>query len=120
MMRVVKLFAVAIALLVVLPAFGEKIFWKGEWLSLPTSEELLTSICGNIDEKTKTLTFEFPCGLGDVIVSIMDASGNLIYQESVQTDVTPSVTISLDGLDVDDGTISITDGENLVFGSINL
>ncbi len=114
-MRVVKLFAVAIALLVVLPVFGKKgIIWNGEWKSANPI------IVGETDEATEMLTLDFQRDLGDVIVSIMDASGNLIYQESVQTDVTPSVTISLDGLDVDDGTISITDGENLVFGSINL
>ena len=115
MMRVVKLFAVAIALLVVLPVFGKKgIIWNGEWKSANPI------IVWETDEATEMLTLDFQRDLGDVRVSIMDANGNMVYQESVRTDVTPSVTISLAGLDVDDGTISITDGENLVFGSINL
>lgn len=46
--------------------------------------------------------------------------GFVVYQESVQTDVTPSVTIPLEGLDADGGTVSVTDGENLIFGSINI
>lgn len=115
MIRMVKLFTVAIALLMVLPVFGKKgIIWNGEWKSAAPI------IVWETDEATEMLTLDFQKDLGDVVVSIMDASGNVVYQESVQTDVTPSVTISLDGLDVDDGMVSITDGENLVFGTIHL
>ena len=120
MKRIVKMFTVVIALLVVLPVFGEKIFWKGDWNFLSGSQDLFMSIIGNVNEEAETLTLEFPCDLGDVIVSITDASGNVVYQESIQTNVTPSVNISLVGLDVDGGMVSITDGQILVYSLINL
>lgn len=112
--------AVAIALLLALPALGKGIAWRGDWKPVKAARSLFIPIIGNIDEATETLTLDFQSDLGDVIVSITDASGNLIYQESVQTDATPSVTISLEGLDADGGTVSVTDGENLVYSIINL
>ena len=112
--------AVAIALLLALPALGRGIAWRGDWKPVKAARSLFIPIIGNIDEATETLTLDFQSDLGDVIVSITDASGNLIYQESVQTDATPSVTISLDGLDADGSTVSVTDGENLVYGIVNL
>lgn len=116
-----QVLAVAIALLMALPAFAaKKIMWDGDWKKPSKPRSIEIPIIGNIDEATETLTLDFQSDLGDVIVSITDASGNLIYQESVQTDATPSVTISLDGLDADGSTVSVTDGENLVYGIVNL
>ena len=112
--------AVAIALLLALPALGRGIAWRGDWKPVKAARSLFIPIIGNIDEATETLTLDFQSDLGDVVVSITDASGSVVYQESVQTDATPSVTISLDGLDADGGTVSVTDGENLVYGIINL
>lgn len=112
--------AVAIALLIAFPAFGRSLQWRGDWKKPSKPRSIEIPIIGNIEEATETLTLDFQSDLGDVIVSITDTSGNIIYQESVQTDVTPSVTISLDGLDADGGTVSVTDGENLVYGIINL
>ena len=112
--------AVAIALLLAIPAFAaKKIMWNGDWKKPSKPRSIDIPIIGNIEEATETLTLDFQSDLGDVIVSITDASGNVVYQESVQTDVTPSVNISLNGLDVDGGTVSVTDGENLVYGIIN-
>ena len=110
--------AVAIALLIAFPAFGRSLQWRGDWKKPSKPRSIEIPIIGNIEEATETLTLDFQSDLGDVIVSITDTSGNIIYQESVQTDVTPSVTISLDGLDADGGTVSVTDGENLVYGII--
>ena len=112
--------AVAIALLLALPALGKGIKWRGNWKPVKAARSLFIPITGNIEETTETLTLDFQSDLGNVIVSITDASGNVVYQESVQTDVTPSVNISLDGLDVDGGTVSVTDGENMIYGIINL
>ncbi|OUO50527.1 hypothetical protein B5F77_12605 [Parabacteroides sp. An277] len=113
--------AVAIALLIAFPAFAaKKIMWDGFWKKPSKPRSIEIPIIGNIDETTETLTLDFQSDLGDVVVSITDASGNVVYQESVQTDVTPSVTISLEGLDANGGTVSVTDGENLIYGLINL
>ena len=112
--------AVAIALLLALPALGKGIAWRGNWKPVKAARSLFIPIIGDIDEADKTLTVDFQSDLGDVVVSITDANGSVVYQESVQTDVTPSVIIPLDGLDADGGTVSVTDGENLVYGIINL
>ena len=120
MRKALQTLAVAFALLLVLPAFGEGIRWRGKWEPVKAARSLFIPIIGNIDEATEMLTLDFQNDLGDVVVSITDANGNIIYQESVQTDVTPSVNISLDGLDADGGTVSVTDGENLIYGIINL
>ena len=121
MKKSIQTWTVAIvALLLTLPSFGEGIRWNGHWKFTSSSRNLSIPIIGNVDEETKALTLDFQSDLGNVIVLIMDASGNVVYQESVQTDVTPSVNISLDGLDADGGTVSVTDGENLVYGIINL
>ncbi len=116
MKKSIQTWAVAIvAILLALPAFGEKdIMWDSKWKS---ANPII--VC-NMDETSDMLTLDFLKDLGNVIVSITDASGNVVYQESVQTDVTPSVIIPLEGLDVDGGTVSVTDGENLVYGFINL
>ena len=112
--------AVAIALLLALPALGRGIAWRGDWKPVKAARSLFIPIIGNIDEATETLTLDFQSDLGDVVVSITDASGSVVYQESVQTDATPSVTIPLEGLDADGGTVSVTDGENLIYSTINL
>lgn len=118
MKNVFQALAVAIALLLVLPVFGEGIRWRGKWKPVNPYRSLLVPVMGNIDEETKTLTLDFQSDLGDVIVSITSETGNVVYQESIQTGETPSKIISLGGLDVNGGTISITDGENLIYSII--
>ena len=118
-MNKVKKLLVAMALMLAFPVFGEKdIEWDGEWENLP-SHSLSSSIIGEIDKESKTLTLEFLNDVGDVVVSIVDASGNILYQEWVQTGITPSITLSLKGLKNSGGTVSVTDGESLIFEIIN-
>lgn len=114
-MNKVKHVLVAMALMLAFPAFGEKdIIWDGEWKS---GNPII--VC-TMDDVSDQLTLDFQKDLGDVVVSIMDASGNILYQEWVQADVNTSVTLSLKGLKTGGGTISVTDGENIVFGTIHL
>ena len=119
MTRIQKLLAGA-ALLMTLPAFGEGIDWHGDW-KLTNSIERLSlhiPIIGEVDETSGNLTLEFVENLGNVTVTITDGNGNTVYQESVETGATPNLTISLGELT--DGTVTVTDGENLVYGIINL
>ena len=113
-MNKVKHVLVAMALMLAFPAFGEKdIEWDGNWKS---GNPII--IC-TMDDVSDQLTLDFQKDLGDVVVSIMDASGNILYQEWVQAGVNTSVTLSLKGLKTG-GTVSVTDGENIIFGIINL
>lgn len=113
-MNKVKKLLVAMALMLAFPAFGEKeIIWDGNWKS---GNPII--VC-TMDDVSDQLTLDFQKDLGDVVVSIMDASGNILYQEWVQTGITPSITLSLEGLKNSGGTVSVTDGESLVFEIIN-
>lgn len=113
-MNKVKKLLVAMALMLAFPAFGEKeIIWDGNWKS---GNPII--VC-TMDDVSDQLTLDFQKDLGDVVVSIMDASGNILYQEWVQTGITPSITLSLEGLKNSGGTVSVTDGESLIFEIIN-
>ena len=102
-----------------LPAFGEGIDWHGDW-KLTNSIERLSlhiPIIGEVDETSGNLTLEFVENLGNVTVTVTDENGNTVYQESVETGATPNLTISLGELT--DGTVTVTDGESLVYGMFN-
>lgn len=117
--RIQKLF-VGAALLMALPAFGKGIGWRGNW-NITNSIERLSlhiPIIGEVDETSGDLTLEFVGNLGNVTVTVTDENGNTVYQESVETGATPNLTISLGELT--NGTVTVTDGENLVYGIINL
>ena len=48
--------AVAIALLLALPALGKGIAWRGNWKPVKAARSLFIPIIGDIDEADKTLT----------------------------------------------------------------
>lgn len=112
-----KKFLVAIALMLCpWSAFFKGIHWIGEW-GIGRSVSSIIPITGNVEETTGELTLAFTENLGDVVVTVTDASGKTIYQETVSTGNTPNWTIILDQ-SVQNGTVSITDGMNLVYGEI--
>lgn len=113
-----KKFLVAIALMLCpWSAFSKGIHWIGEW-GIGRSVSSIIPIIGNVEETTKELTLEFAEDLGDVVVTVTDASGKTVCQETVTTGNTPTWTVFLDE-SVQNGTVSITDGINLVYGEIN-
>ncbi|WP_251966827.1 DUF3244 domain-containing protein [Parabacteroides sp. AD58] len=113
-----KKFLVAIALMLCpWSAFSKGIHWIGEW-GIGRSVSSIIPIIGNVEETTKELTLEFAEDLGDVVVTVTDASGKIVYQETVSTGNTPTWTVFLDE-SVQNGTVSITDGINLVYGEIS-
>lgn len=113
-----KKFLVAIALMLCpWSAFSKGIHWIGEW-GIGRSVSSIIPIIGNVEETTKELTLEFAEDLGDVVVTVTDASGKTVCQETVTTGNTPTWTVFLDE-SVQNGTVSITDGINLVYGEIS-
>lgn len=113
-----KKFLVAIALMLCpWSAFSKGIHWIGEW-GIGRSVSSIIPIIGNVEETTGELTLEFTEDLGDVVVTVTDASGKTVCQETVTTGNTPTWTVFLDE-SVQNGTVFITDGINLVYGEIN-
>lgn len=107
----------ALALLVAIPAFGKKLPMRGRWKIIGKSLVANVPIIGDVDETSGNLTLEFVENLGNVTVTVTDENGNTVYQESVETGATPNLTISLGELT--DGTVTVTDGESLVYGMFN-
>ena len=112
-----KKFLVAIALMLCpWSAFSKGIHWIGEW-GIGRSVSSIIPIIGNVEETTGELTLAFTEDLGDVVVTVTDASGKTVYQETVTTGNTPTWTVFLDE-SVQNGSVSITDGINWIHGNL--
>lgn len=106
------------ACIIAVPAFGKrKVPLHGKWITKGKTVILDLPIEGSLEETTGELTLAFTEDLGDVVVTVTDASGKIVYQETVSTGNTPNWTVNLDE-SVQNSTVSITDGMNLVYGEI--
>ncbi len=117
-MKLSKWMCLVAACMIAVPAFGKrKVPLHGKWITKGKTVILDLPIEGSLEERTGELTLAFMEDLGDVIVTVTDASGRTVYQETVSTGNTPTWTVFLDE-SVQNGTVSITDGMNLVYGEI--
>lgn len=106
------------ACIIAVPAFGKrKVPLRGSWEKKYKDNKLFIPIESSIEETTGELTLAFTEDLGDVVVTVTDASGKTVYQETVSTGNTPNWTVFLDE-SVQNGTVTVTDGVNLVYGNI--
>lgn len=65
---------------------------------------------------TKILLLEFSANLGTVEVTITNSVGEVVYKQSVEAQ--PSVVISLEEEMRDGDVVLVTDGENVIYGSL--
>lgn len=119
-MKRMKFLVIALACLMVVPAFAKRheINFEGNWSTVRKSVIPEIPIQGTLEDTTGDLTLDFLADLGEVVVTVTDGNGAIVYQKSVQTDALQNLTISLGSLT--EGTISVTDGENLVYSIIGL
>lgn len=69
------------------------------------------------DEEAKEVTLQFLENLGEVEVTLAPASGEVIYQETINTAITPSVHIKLDS-EESVYTLSVSNKYNSISGEI--
>lgn len=118
-MKLSKWMCLVAACIIAVPAFGKKkVLLRGSWEKKYKDNMLFIPIESSIEETTGELTLAFTEDLGDVIVTVTDTSGKTVYQETIATGNTSNWTVNLDER-VQNGTVSITDGINLVYGEIN-
>lgn len=99
--------------------FGkQKVDWIGDWKNLKKSIIPVIPIKGSLEETTGELSLEFLKDLGKVVVTVTDASGKIVHQETVSTDITPTWSVLLDQT-ANNGTVSVSDGVNYVYGLLN-
>ena len=72
------------------------------------------------DETSKVLSLEFLEYIGEVRVSVVDANGNIVYEEIVDTQDVSSSIISLDECTSGSYGLYISDSENYAEGFFNL
>lgn len=119
MYKMKRLIALVMACLISIPMIAkQKIEWRGRWVIKGKSITSSIPVIGNVEETTGELTLAFTEDLGDVVVTVTDASGKTVCQETVTTGNTPTWTVFLDE-SVQNSTVSITDGINLVYGEIS-
>lgn len=116
MYKMKRLIALVMACLISIPVLAKReIHFAGDWNITRKSINSNIPIKGNIEETTGELTLEFAEDLGDIVVTVTDASGKTVYQETIATGNTSNWTVNLDER-VQNGTVTVTDGVNLVYG----
>ena len=76
-------------------------------------------IKGNIEGNNGNLQLDFLRDLGNVVVTISDARGNIVYQQGVFAEEGIPLIVSLEELSVREGVVSVSDGNNTVWGEFS-
>lgn len=118
-MKLLKLLFVVVALLSIVPCFGKQIPLRGNWEKTKKSISINLPMDASIEEGSGELIVNFHEDLGLVYVTVMSENGNIIYNAAVQTSEMTSWTLSLKEL-CEKGSLSITNGENNVFGDFSI
>ena len=99
------------------PCFAKKrIHLKGKWSDRFRTIISEQSIQAWVEDNNKDLLLEFSANLGTVEVTITNSVGEVVYKQSVEAQ--PSVVISLEEEMRDGDVVLVTDGENVIYGSL--
>ena len=103
-----------------IPSFAGHVPLHGHLKKKQRSVNLDVPIKADIDETSKVLSLEFLEYIGEVRVSVVDANGNIVYEEIVDTQDVSSSIISLDECTSGSYGLYISDSENYAEGFFNL
>lgn len=117
-MKRLKLLFVVVALLSVVPCFGKQIPLRGKWDKIKKSISIDLPMDVSIEEASNELVVNFHEDLGDVRVIVISSTGEVIYDEKVQTSTMSSLAIPFN--DQEQGILQITNGLNNVYGFLSL
>lgn len=111
---------VAMIALLSLPCFAKRpIKLDGRWMKEERSAIPVLPIQAWVEDDNKSLLLEFSGNLGTVLVTVTNDSGEVVYNQAIQTGLMFSSIICLQD-ELDKGfVISITDGQNKVYGKIS-
>ncbi|WP_287621921.1 DUF3244 domain-containing protein [Parabacteroides sp.] len=112
-MRQLKLLLAAIVLLGTMPCWGKPIDLRGQWKH-KKSIEIKLPMDASIEEAGGELVINFHEDLGDVRIIVTSSTGEVIYNEKVQTSTMLSLVIPFN--EQGQGMLQITDGFNNVYG----
>ena len=99
------------------PCFAKnRIDLKGKWSDRFRTSISEQSIQAWVEDNNKDLLLEFSANLGTVEVTITNSVGEVVYKQSVEAQ--PSVVISLEEEMRDGDVVLVTDGENVIYGSL--
>ena len=129
-MKLFKFLFVVMALLSAIPCFGRRVHLDGNWKHSKKSILVDLPMDASIEEASGELIVNFYENVGNVRVIVTSSTGEVIYNEMVQTSTMPSLVIPLkDHLitlidrtlkDQEKGVLQITDGYNNVYGFLFL
>lgn len=119
-MKALKLLLVVIIFLISSnPCFAErKVELNGDWDGRKKSIVQELPLKASIEDSSKELSLQFFENLGTVYVTVINASGEIVYNQSVETEAVSSFVIHLDSVEKGEYMLSVTDGANEVHGQI--
>ena len=91
---------------------------KGEWKQKGRSVNYLQPIKAWVEDNNKDLLLEFSANLGMVEVAVRNHSGEIVCNQFVEAVEMASIIIPLHEAIQTGYSVSITDGENLVYGVV--
>lgn len=112
-----KLGCLIFILALTVPCFAKKkVHLKGQWRNKIKSIIPALPIHAWVEDNDKDLLLEFSANLGTVEVTVTNSAGEVVYKQSVEA--RPLVVISLKEEVRDGYLLSVTDGENTIYGSL--
>lgn len=116
------LVATLFLIFICIPSFARRVSFHehGGWRERQRSISLDIPIKADINETSKVLSLEFLEYVGDVLVTVVDTNGNVVYEEVVDTQNVSSYIIPLGEEAPGSYELSISESDNYAKGLFDL